>query len=142
MFRKTITQKSRNSSRSTSKNKNKSRSKSKKRSYSKKGNFYFNQKSVFLTYPHTEKYGISKDELGQYLYTTFNCSVTVVCLEHHQDGNPHLHAWLEFYEQFYTKNYNVFNYKGLHPNIGKMNDIRKNTRENVLNYMLKEDNNL
>ena len=59
MFRKTITPKSRNSSRSTSKNKNKSRSKSKKRSYSKKGNFYFNQKSVFLTYPHTEKYGIS-----------------------------------------------------------------------------------
>lgn len=104
--------------------------------------FYFKQKSVFLTYPHVEKYNIQKEELGNYLYDTFNCTVTVVCLEHHQDGNPHLHAWLEWENPFFTKNAHIFDYKDAHPNIGQMLDKYKNKRGNALNYMLKEDQNL
>lgn len=104
--------------------------------------FYFRQKSVFLTYPHVEKYNIEKKELGEYLYDTFKCEITVVCLEHHKDGNPHLHAWLEWETPFYTRNPHIFDYKNAHPNIGQMLDKYKNKRSNALNYMLKEDENL
>lgn len=104
--------------------------------------FNFKQKSILLTYPHVEKYNIGKEELGEYLYDTFNCKITVVCLEHHKDGNPHLHAWLEWEEVFSTKNAHIFDFKGAHPNIGQMLDKGKNTRSNALNYMCKEDENL
>ena len=125
------------------KNNNKSRSKSPIPRCSKSpSNFYFKQKSCFLTYPHVEKSGMTKEDLGNYLYDTFKCSVTVVCLEHHKDGNPHLHAWIEWEEQFFTRNIRLFDYKGQHPNIGRMQDKRKNTRNNALTYMMKEDNNL
>ena len=134
--------KSKKSSRSSSKKKNKSRSSSKYRSYSNEKNFFFKQKSVFLTYPHIENTGITKEDIGYYLKDTFKCSVTIVCLEHHQDGNPHIHCWLEFEDVLYTKNVAIFDYKGKHPNIGCMKDNKKNTRENVLNYMMKEDDKL
>ena len=125
--------------------KGKSKSKSKspiKTSYKSNTNFYFKQKSVFLTYPHTEKSGIEKYELGEYLYDTFKCVITVVALEHHKDGNPHLHAWLEWKDIFYTKNYSIFDFKNHHPNIGQMENKNKNTRHNALQYMLKEDQNV
>ena len=102
----------------------------------------FKQKSVLLTYSHIEKYNFSKEELGDYLYDTLKCKITVVCLEHHKDGNPHLHAWLEWEEEFRTRNPHIFDYKDCHPNIGQMFEKHKNTRNNALNYMLKEDNNL
>ncbi len=104
--------------------------------------FNFHQKSVLLTYPHVEKYNIAKNELGEYLYDVFNCSVTVVCLEHHKDGSPHLHAWLEWETPFSTRNAHIFDFKNAHPNIGQMFDKGKNKRSNALNYMLKEDNDL
>ena len=123
---------------------NKSKSKSPNNTITNPNNkiYHFCQKSVLLTYPHVEKHGIEKEELGNYLYDTLNCKITVVCLEHHKDGNPHLHAWLEWEERFQTKNAHIFDYKNCHPNIGEMFDKGKNTRNNALTYMLKEDNNL
>ena len=140
--RKSSRSSSQNRSRKKSRSRSKSRSISKKKSYKSPNKFYFNQKSVFLTYPHVEKYGIAKDELGEYLFDTFKCKVTVICLEHHQDGSPHLHAWLEWEENFYTKNNRIFDYKNTHPNIGCMKDKTKNTRANALKYMMKEDKEL
>ena len=142
--------KSKTKSKSKNNSKSKSRSKSRdsqkssnnRRSYSNPNNFFFHQKSILLTYAHTEKTGITKEELGNYLFDTFKCIVTVVCLEHHKDGAPHLHAWLEWDEAFYTKDARIFDFKGHHPNIGVMLDKKKNTRGNALNYMLKEDQNL
>ena len=131
--------------------KSKSKSKSKKKGSKSPNNkitnpnnsiFYFKQKSVFLTYAHTKNYDIDKKLLGEHLYDTFNCEITVVCLEHHKDGNPHLHAWLEFKTPLNTRNPHIFDYNGCHPNIGQMLDKYKNKRANALNYMLKEDKNL
>ena len=117
-------------------------SRDKSKSKEKKGGFYFKQKSVFLTYSHTEKTGIQKIELGNYLFETFNCAVTVVCLEHHKDNNPHLHVWLEFKEVLYTRNVKIFDFKNHHPNIGSMRDKFKSSRQNALDYMMKEDKEL
>ena len=139
----------RNKSRSKSKSKSRSKSKSSAKgdkpnsmSYSYRGNFYFKQKSILLTYTHTENPKISKKELGDFLHDTFKPKVTVVCEETHQDGSPHLHAWLEWDEVFYTQNAFLFDYKNKHPNIGFIKDITKNTRSNALNYMMKQDDNL
>ena len=138
-------EKRKNTSRSKSK-KNKSKSKSKSPNNDIRNPsgayFYFKQKSVLLTFAHTEKYGLEKNFLGEYLYDTLKCEVTVVCLEHHKDGNPHLHAWLEWDSPFYTTNAHIFDVKGCHPNIGQMFDKCKNTRNNALTYMIKEDKEL
>ena len=123
--------------------KSKSRSRSKSPSYTHKNKFYFNQKSLFLTYPHTEKgIAISRSDLGNYLRDAFKCKIVVVCQEKHADGNPHLHCWLEWDEQFFTSNPRLFDFRGHHPHFGRMKDNKKNTRQNVLNYMIKEDTNL
>lgn len=126
------------------KSKSKSRSKSpdKKKEKTINPNFFFKQKSIFLTYPHTEKQNISKQELGDFLLDTFKPEVLVVCCEHHKDGGLHLHAWMEFNEVFYTRNYRLFDFKNNHPNIGRILNASKNTRANALNYMLKEDKEL
>ena len=131
--------------------KSKSKSKSKNKNYKNPNNdirnpnnsvFNFNQKSVFLTYAHVENYDFDKKMLGEYLYDKFKCEVTVVCLEHHKDGNPHLHAWLEFDKQFHTRNPHIFDFHYCHPNIGQMLDKYKNSRNNALQYMMKEDEDL
>lgn len=125
------------------KNNNTSHSRSKSPMYQRKKKFYFKQKSVFLTYPHTEKgTPINKYDLGLYLYDNLKASITVVCEEKHQDGNPHLHGWIEWENEFYTSNYRVFDYKDHHPHIGSMKNKLKNTRNNVLSYMLKQDTHL
>ena len=126
-----------NKSRSTS------RSRSKSPSYNNNNKFFFKQKSVFLTYPHSNKNTvIDKISLGKFLNDSLKCYIVVVCQETHQDGSPHLHAWCEWEQEFYTRNYRVFDFRGHHPNIGQMIDKRKNTRANVLNYMIKEDKEL
>lgn len=104
--------------------------------------FNFNQKSIMLTYARTDKSGIQKADLGNYLITNFNPSVVVVCLEHHKDGNPHLHAWLEWENKFNSRDPRIFDFKGHHPHIGGMKNKQKNTRGNALTYMMKEDTDL
>ena len=131
--------KSRSNSSNRSRSRNKDKSKIRTKSYSV---FKFSQKSVMLTYSRTDKTGIQKQELGDYLYNTFKPKVCVVALEHHQDGNPHLHVWLEWEEVFNSRDPRIFDFKKHHPNIGIMLEGQKNTRLNALRYMIKEDNDL
>ena len=104
--------------------------------------YNFNQKSVMLTYPHTDNPQITKIELGEYLRDHLKADRVVVCQEFHKDGSPHLHAWIEWDERFNSNDPRVFDFKGKHPNIGHMNDKNKNTRGNALTYMMKTDNDL
>lgn len=120
----------------------KSKSRSKSPDKKKKNCFFFYQKSVMLTYSHVEKSNFSKKELADYLHDTFKAVVVVACEEKHKDNNPHYHVWVEFEDKFYSKNCRVFDYKGIHPNIGEMLKKEKNTRGNALNYMTKTDDNL
>ena len=121
------------------KGKSKSRSKSREKSIPKY--FKLSQKSVLLTYARTDKTNLKKADLGNYLYGKYKLKVLVVAEEHHKDGNPHLHAWLEWEELFSTRDPREFDYKNHHPNIGKIKDAKKNTRENALKYLTKEDSN-
>ena len=127
----------------SNKSRDNSRSRSKSPVYKNKNKFYFKQKSVFLTYPHSNKdTPIDKVSLGKFLFDSIKCCVVVVCQETHQDGSPHLHAWCEWEQDFYTSNYRIFDFRGHHPNIGQMFDKKKNTRGNALTYMIKEDKEL
>ena len=120
----------------------KSHSRSKSHGKRKKNLFYFNQSSVMLTYSHVERSDFSKKQLADYLYDTFKAKVVVACEEPHKDGNPHYHIWVEFGVPFYSRNCRVFDYRGIHPNIGEMLNKQKNTRNNALTYMTKTDDNL
>lgn len=130
------------SSNSSKKERNKSVSDKSRSRSSSKNKFYFKQNSAFLTYPHTENKEISKKELGDFLFDTFDCEITVICEEHHKDGGLHLHAWIELKNELYTRDCHIFDFNGCHCHIGKMKDGKKNTRANVLNYMTKEDKEL
>lgn len=76
--------------------------------------FALNQKHVLLTYPQCN---IAKEDLLHFLRRLFAEASICVGHELHQDGGDHLHAFLKFPEPFRTKNQNVFDYMGHHPNI-------------------------
>ena len=113
------------------------KSKDKKKKY-----YNFNQKSVMLTYTHTDNPKITKQEIGEYFRDHFNAKVVVVCEELHKDGSPHLHVLVEWEEKFNSHSVDIFDFKGKHPNIGRMENKNKNTRGNALTYMMKYDKNL
>ena len=60
------------------------------------------------------------------MHDTLKPNVTVVFEETYKDGSPHLHAWLDWEDVFYTQNAFLFDYKEKHPNIGFIKDITKN----------------
>ena len=81
----------------------------------KEGKFRFCASSVFLTYPQCT---LTIHQVMDFLLTK-KASVMVVSQEHHQDGNPHIHAYAEFKVKIDTKSERFFDIKGFHPNIAK-----------------------
>lgn len=82
---------------------------------SKDGKFRFCASSVFLTYPQCN---LSIHQVMDFLLSK-KANVLVVAQEHHQDGNPHIHAYAEFKTKVDTKTERYFDFKGFHPNIAK-----------------------
>ena len=98
-----------------------------------KGNWC--QKNYFLTYSRAPE--LEKKALLDFLLAK-GASVVVVAKEHHQDGEIHYHAWVEFEgKKHITEKF--FEYQGKHPSIGKMRNGKKSSRQNVLTYLTKED---
>lgn len=94
-------------------------------------------RSVFLTYP---KCKTTKEELFTKLSAIIekkdlSISDYIVAHELHQDGEPHLHAYLHFSGELYvTKNARFFDVDGNHPNV--VSAVRDPKR--VVKYCAKE----
>lgn len=73
-----------------------------------------------LTYPQAN---LENDELLQFLAGIKGVTKVVVCREHHQDGNPHSHAYIKFKTRKDIKNETFFNFKDHHPNIQKTTNV-------------------
>lgn len=71
-------------------------------------------KQVFLTYPQC---GVSKEELADHLMGLRETVRLVVAQEKHEDGSPHLHAYVNFREKLRTTDSRFFDYQGHHPNV-------------------------
>lgn len=97
--------------------------------------FRCNAKNVFLTYPRCT---LTKDELLQGIIAALppnRLEWAVVCVEHHEDGTPHLHASLGFTSKLDIRNEAKFDIAGFHPNIQPTSSV-----DNANKYLEKEDN--
>lgn len=76
--------------------------------------FRCNARNFFLTYPQCD---LSKEDLLGFLVDLADASYGIVCHEKHEDGSPHLHAFIGFSKKFDCRNENFFDCAGFHPNI-------------------------
>lgn len=91
--------------------------------------FRVNGKNILLTYP---KCSLEKEELLDFLKKRGELTEYVICKEMHEDGEPHLHAWVAYSDKQDIKNERMFDLLGFHPNIQKA----KNRRA-CINYVKK-----
>jgi len=75
---------------------------------------FFNGKRFFLTYPQTSHE--SATHLITYLRTRGELVGYVIGKELHENGDPHLHACVE-YESTVRGNERLFDFQGRHPNV-------------------------
>jgi len=94
--------------------------------------FQLNSKNVFLTYPQCD---VSKAAMLYYLIEQSGCSAARIGQEEHQDGTPHLHAYLHSDEGFRTRNERYFDVLGFHPNVQPCRKV-----SSVLEYVAKTGN--
>jgi len=79
---------------------------------------------------------LTKEELLEELQKiTFVIKHYCICIEEHQDGNTHLHAYLQFDKKYQTTNSLYFDVLDYHPNV----QSTKN-HQNVINYIKKDGN--
>lgn len=105
----------------------------------KKGTFRINSSQVFLTYPQCT---LSKEELLDCIMKTAETILKVsivqyvIAQEKHEDGSPHLHAYIKFSKKIDRDGCKLFDYHGFHPNIeSKIKSI------NAVKKYVKKDNN-
>jgi len=77
--------------------------------------FQFSCIYAFLTYSQVGD--ASRDELFDFLCTSFTFDYLCVSLELHQDGGRHFHVFAKFSTRFRSRNQSIFDFNGLHPNI-------------------------
>lgn len=99
------------------------------------GNCRWCAKSWLLTYPQTK---LTREEVQNHLSSIREIEKLVVGQEHHQDGNLHLHAFVEFKTKLDNRNVRLWDIKGEHPNVKSVGRGMKNLR-NVVKYCTKED---
>lgn len=73
---------------------------------------FYNGKRFFLTYPQCD---VSKDELFAFLLAQADVQYLCVARELHEDGNPHLHACVE-YKTLQRHDKRWLDFQGKHPN--------------------------
>lgn len=96
---------------------------SRSRSNEKPSKFRLDSKSFFLTYPRLD---ISKEAALQALQLKLAgkpITGAVVCRELHQDGTPHIHAYVLLESRFNCKNVNFWDINGHHGNYQVARDI-------------------
>lgn len=97
------------------------------------------KKHLFLTYSQCP---ISKENMFTHILSTLKDNVVnvAVCSETHEDGNPHLHAFIELEKTIRHTRADILDYfcpirkERYHPNIGPVRDIKA-----AINYLQKED---
>lgn len=105
-------------------------------------------KRFFLTYPRCN---LAKEDLLSELQKSNNFSIQDWCIaeEKHQDGTPHLHAYLHLATALDTRNQRIFDVLNFHPNIQAVRSIAavvkyirkdKNYTQNRDNLIPKENN--
>lgn len=101
-------------------------------------NFYSSQKSFLLTFPRCD---IDKETAYKYFLVKFKPIEIIVSQELHKDGFPHLHIWLCFDKRITIRNSRYFDMHEYHCNISKMINEKRNSKYNVIKYLLKYDKN-
>lgn len=74
-----------------------------------------------------------KEDLMEFLKELPGLQCAVVSKELHENGKSHFHAAIQFEDKFRTRNLKVFDFKGVHPNIGTTGNFTK-----MVNYVTKE----
>nr|QIR82180.1 replication associated protein [unidentified] len=83
-----------------------------------------------ITYP---KCDLKKEHVGEVLKTLDGVKAIVVAEEHHKDGDPHLHAFVQF-DKKARRDTNIFDVDGHHGNVQGCRNIR-----DWIRYLTKED---
>lgn len=94
--------------------------------------FRLNCRQFFLTYP---KCTLSQQELLDLIPNKENIKNYYISQEKHQDGTPHLHAYIEYSTKKNIKDPKHFDIKGFHPNIQSVKN-----KKNVISYVCKYGN--
>lgn len=96
--------------------------------------FQFNSKKFFLTYSQCGD--LTREQVLLHMeYIHSAIKHYYIALEQHQDGNNHIHAFLEFSTPLRTRNCHIFDIGQYHPNIESA--IRSQSA--VIEYCQKED---
>lgn len=94
--------------------------------------FAFDGTHVFLTYPQCGE--LSRERLRDFIVERAPESRYFIARELHDDGNPHLHAYIHFGRRRRFHGGHCFDVDGHHPNIQKPRSAR-----DVVTYCGKED---
>lgn len=78
------------------------------------GNFRINAQRFFLTWPRSNW---TPDFVLDTLNSIRPITKAIACLELHEDGEPHVHAAVEFSAKVNSVNRRIFDIEGRHPNI-------------------------
>lgn len=76
--------------------------------------FRLNAKHCFLTYP---KYTCDKKELYTFIDSKYKIKKILIAEETHEDGDKHMHAYIEFIKKVDIRHWDVFDINGHHCNI-------------------------
>lgn len=93
--------------------------------------FRINSKAFFLTYPQSNTLPITLGAFLESLGATIYC---LVARELHQDGRPHLHAFVIFVDKKNVRSATHFDHNGQHPNI-----VAPRDRQATIDYIKKEN---
>lgn len=88
-----------------------------------------------LTYPQAD---LDKQELAQFLFDKEQVKAVKVCKETHQDGSPHLHAYVVFHKRTKFNPGTFFDFQGKHANVKTIKQ-RVGYADKVIEYLDKED---
>jgi len=94
-------------------------------------NFCFDGVHVFLTYPQCP---LEREQLRDFFIDLAPDCAYIIGRELHDDGNPHLHAYVHFGARRRFRDGRVFDVEGYHPNIQK-----PRSAEHCVAYCRKED---
>lgn len=84
--------------------------------------FKFDSLYCFLTYTHCNA---NQQQLYDHLSTIKSIEWARICIESHEDGEPHLHCVAKFSSRFQSRNARVFDAYGVHPNIQSVRSVTK-----------------
>jgi len=95
------------------------------------GKFRLSAKCIFLTYAQCT---LTKEQVLEHLQSLKPIDKYVIAIENHQDGNPHIHAMIQFKHKFDTKDCRIFDILNFHPKIEATRKLKE-----CYAYCTKED---